>query len=115
MPKACPTGAATRVLAGGRILDRKGVNLPDTVVTLPALTEKDRVDLEFGLSLGVDWVGLSFVQWPEDLAEAKGLIQGCAGLIAKIEKPSALDCLHGILAALLVGYEPACKIAPVAG
>lgn len=87
-----------RVLAGGRILDRKGVNLPDTVVALPALTEKDRTDLEFGLSLGVDWVALSFVQRPEDLVEAKSLIQGRAGLIAKIEKPSALNCLPGILA-----------------
>ncbi|MDK8875102.1 pyruvate kinase [Paracoccus sp. SSJ] len=87
-----------RVVAGGRILDRKGVNLPDTVVDLPALTEKDRADLEFGLSLGVDWVALSFVQRPEDLVEAKTLIQGRAGLIAKIEKPSALECLPGILA-----------------
>lgn len=87
-----------RVIAGGRLLDRKGVNLPDTVVDLPALTEKDRADLEFGLSLGVDWVALSFVQRPEDLALAKSLIQGRAGLVAKIEKPSALDSLAEIVA-----------------
>lgn len=85
------------VLAGGRILDRKGVNLPDTVVALPALTEKDRTDLEFGLSLGVDWVALSFVQRPEDLMLARSLIGGHAGLIAKIEKPSALSHLEGIV------------------
>lgn len=88
---------AARVVAGGRLLDRKGVNLPDTVVDLPALTEKDRSDLEFGLSLGVDWVALSFVQRPEDLVEAKALIQGRAGLVAKIEKPSALDSLPQIV------------------
>ncbi len=87
-----------RVVAGGRILDRKGVNLPDTVVDLPALTEKDRSDLDFGLSLGVDWVALSFVQRPQDLIEARGLIRNRAGLIAKIEKPSALDSLPQIVA-----------------
>ena len=88
---------AARVVAGGRLLDRKGVNLPDTVVDLPALTEKDRSDLEFGLSLGVDWVALSFVQRPEDLVEAKALVQGRAGLVAKIEKPSALGSLPQIV------------------
>lgn len=88
---------AARVVAGGRLLDRKGVNLPDTVVDLPALTEKDRSDLEFGLSLGVDWLALSFVQRPEDLVEAKALVQGRAGLVAKIEKPSALGSLPQIV------------------
>ncbi|SMO94759.1 pyruvate kinase [Paracoccus laeviglucosivorans] len=87
-----------RVVAGGRLQDRKGVNLPDTVVDLPALTAKDRDDLEFGMSLGVDWVALSFVQRPEDLELAKALIQGRAGLIAKIEKPSALLTLPQIVA-----------------
>jgi pyruvate kinase len=86
-----------RVAADGRLLDRKGVNLPDTVVDLPALTEKDRADLDFGLSLGVDWVALSFVQRPEDLVEAKALIRNRAGLVAKIEKPSALDSLPQIV------------------
>ncbi|WP_225612597.1 pyruvate kinase [Paracoccus sp. PAR01] len=89
---------STRVVAGGKLQDRKGVNLPDTVVALPALTEKDRADLEFGLSLGVDWVALSFVQRAEDLVEVKELIRGRAGLIAKIEKPSALLDLPRIVA-----------------
>jgi pyruvate kinase len=94
----CKSASITaRVVAGGRILDRKGVNLPDTVVELPALTAKDRVRLELGLSLGVDWVALSFVQRPEDLIQAKTLIHGRAELIAKIEKPSALDSLPEIV------------------
>ncbi|MTH80276.1 pyruvate kinase [Paracoccus aestuariivivens] len=88
----------TRVVACGKLQDRKGVNLPDTVVALPALTEKDRADLEFGLSLGVDWIALSFVQRAEDLTLVKDLIQGRAGLIAKIEKPSALLDLSRIVA-----------------
>ncbi|MCC4233369.1 pyruvate kinase [Sphingobium soli] len=94
----CQSSSITaRVVAGGRTLERKGVNLPDTVVDLPALTAKDRVDLEFGLSVGVDWLALSFVQQPKGLIQAKALIQGRAGLIAKIEKPSALDSLSEIV------------------
>ncbi len=91
------TTITARVVAGGRLLDRKGVNLPDTVVDLPALTEKDHADLAFGLSLGVDWVALSFVQRAEDLTQARALIQGRAGLVAKIEKPSALIGLTQIV------------------
>ena len=87
----------TRVEVGGRISDSKGVNLPGVVVPIPALTEKDRADLAFALDQGVDWIALSFVQRAEDVAEARALIDGRAGLLVKIEKPSALDHLGEIL------------------
>ncbi len=89
--------AMTEVMVGGRLSDRKGVNLPDTVVPLSALTPKDRADLAFALAHGVDWIALSFVQRPDDLREARGLIQGRAALLAKIEKPSAIDSLDEIV------------------
>lgn len=89
--------ATTEVLVGGVISDRKGVNVPDTQLPISALTEKDRADLMFGLELGVDWVGLSFVQRPEDIEEAKALVAGRAGVLAKLEKPSALDHLQRII------------------
>ena len=85
------------VVTGGVISDRKGVNLPGTVLALSPLTEKDRADLAFGLELGVDWVALSFVQTPSDVIEARGLIGGRAGLMTKIEKPSALEHLEDIV------------------
>ncbi|MDK9696866.1 MAG: pyruvate kinase [Siculibacillus sp.] len=84
-------------IVGGVISDRKGVNLPGTVLDLSPLTEKDRIDLAFGLDLGVDWVALSFVQKPGDVIEAKALVDGRAGLVAKIEKPSALDHIDDII------------------
>jgi pyruvate kinase len=86
----------TRVIAGGELSDRKGVNVPEAVLQLSPLTEKDRRDLTFGLELGVDWVALSFVQRPEDILEARELIQGKALLMAKIEKPSAVTHLEAI-------------------
>jgi pyruvate kinase len=85
------------VLVAGAVSNRKGVNLPGTVLDLSPLTAKDRADLEFGLGLGVDWVALSFVQKPDDLLEARGLIKDRAGLVAKIEKPSALDRIEDIV------------------
>ncbi|GGE12426.1 pyruvate kinase [Polymorphobacter glacialis] len=85
------------VEVGGKISDNKGVNVPDVVVPLPALTPKDRADLTFALEHGVDWIGLSFVQRPEDVAEARQLIGGKAALLAKIEKPAALERLAEIL------------------
>ncbi|HEY2135933.1 MAG TPA: pyruvate kinase [Xanthobacteraceae bacterium] len=85
------------VLLGGVISDRKGVNLPGTVLDLSPLTAKDRADLAFGLELGVDWVALSFVQKPTDIIDARGLIGGRPGVIAKIEKPAALDCIDDII------------------
>ncbi len=85
------------VIVGGAISNRKGVNLPGTLLDLSPLTAKDRADLAFGLSLGMDWVALSFVQKPADLIEARGLIGEQAGLVAKIEKPSALDHIDDII------------------
>ncbi|MDR8013879.1 pyruvate kinase [Ectopseudomonas guguanensis] len=86
----------TEVIAGGELSDRKGVNMPEAVLQLSPLTEKDRRDLAFGLELGVDWVALSFVQRPEDIVEARELIGGKAFLMAKIEKPSAVQHLEEI-------------------
>ncbi|HEY1148525.1 MAG TPA: pyruvate kinase, partial [Pseudoduganella sp.] len=88
----------TRVVNGGVLSDRKGVNVPDAVLPIPALTPKDKADLEFALSLGVDWVALSFVQLPEDVTQAKELIQGRAGVMSKLEKPAALERLEQIVA-----------------
>jgi len=80
------------------ISDKKGVNVPDAEVPIPALTEKDRRDLAFALEEGADWIGLSFVQRPEDLAEARRLMGGHGALCAKIEKPQAIRRLDDILA-----------------
>ncbi len=85
----------TRVMAGGELSDRKGVNVPEAVLELSPLTAKDRRDLAFGLELGVDWVALSFVQRPQDIHEARELIGERAFLMAKIEKPSAVQHLPG--------------------
>ena len=86
----------TRVMAGGELSDRKGVNVPEAVLELSPLTAKDRRDLAFGLELGVDWVALSFVQRPQDIHEARELIGERAFLMAKIEKPSAVQHLREI-------------------
>ncbi|MES2905155.1 MAG: pyruvate kinase, partial [Pseudomonadota bacterium] len=85
------------VEVGGRVSDHKGVNIPDVVVPIPALTDKDRDDLQFALDQGVDWIALSFVQRPEDVAEARALIGDRAALLAKIEKPAAIDQLDAIV------------------
>ena len=87
----------TVVEVGGPLSDNKGLNVPDVVVPMAALTDKDRSDLNFALDQGVDWVALSFVQRPEDLAEARRLIAGRAALLAKIEKPAAIDRLEEIV------------------
>ncbi len=87
----------TRVEVGGALSNNKGVNVPDVVVPLPALTVKDRADLAFALDHNVDWIALSFVQRPEDVAEARALIGGKAALLAKIEKPAGLERLAEIL------------------
>ena len=94
---ASPTRLETKVIYGGVLSDRKGVNLPDTVLAIPALTEKDRADLEAAASLGVDWIALSFVQRADDVSEALRLVKGRAGVMAKIEKPSAIPVLDEIL------------------
>jgi pyruvate kinase len=92
-----PDHAYTRVIVGGRLTDRKGVNVPGVVLPITPLTEKDRRDLEFALSLGVDWVALSFVQRPEDIDEARELIRGRAFVLAKMEKPAAIERLDAIV------------------
>jgi pyruvate kinase len=89
--------ADTTVVLGGRLKDRKGVNLPGVLLPLSPLTEKDRKDLAFALDLGVDWIGLSFVQRPEDVAEARRLVQGRAAIMVKLEKPSAIERLEELL------------------
>ncbi len=82
---------------GGVISDRKGVNVPDAVVPVAAMTEKDRRDLAFAVAQGADWIALSFVQRPEDVAEARKLMGGHGALMAKIEKPAAVDRLDEII------------------
>jgi len=89
--------AETEVVIPGVISDRKGVNVPDVTLPIPALTDKDKADLMFGLDQGVDWVGLSFVQRPEDVAEVRAAVAGRAGILSKLEKPSALDHLDAIV------------------
>ena len=88
----------TEVKVGGPVSDNKGVNVPDVLVPIPALTEKDRDDLQFALDQRADWIALSFVQRPEDVAEARTLIGDRAALLAKIEKPAAIDRLNDIVA-----------------
>jgi pyruvate kinase len=88
----------TEVVVGGPLSDRKGVNVPDVVLPIPALTVKDREDLEFAVSHGANYIGLSFVQRPEDVVEAKRLIDGRCWVMVKLEKPQALDNLEEILA-----------------
>jgi pyruvate kinase len=92
-----PEHAETIVITGGRLSDRKGLNLPDVVLGVSPLTDKDRADLQFGLDLGTDWIALSFVQRPEDVAEARRLIGQRAAIIVKIEKPSALTHLDELI------------------
>ena len=89
--------ADTVVTAGGHLTDRKGVNVPNAVLPVAAMTDKDRTDLEFALTLGVDWIALSFVQRPEDVAEARKMIQGRAAVLSKLEKPAAIDRLDEII------------------
>jgi len=89
--------AVTRVMVGGKLSDRKGVNIPDVIIPLSPLTAKDRRDLEYGLDLGADWVALSFVQRPDDIDEARGLIGGRAAIMAKLEKPMAITRLDAIV------------------
>ena len=95
---ACgPDFADTKVVAGGTLSNNKGVNLPNVVLDVSPLTEKDRRDLEFALEIGISLIALSFVQRPEDVEEAKRLIAGRAHLISKLEKPSAIEKLEEIV------------------
>ena len=95
--RAGPDFAETEVVAGGMLSDRKGVNVPGALLPLSPITAKDQDDLRFGLELGVDWVALSFVQRPDDVAEARKLVGGRAGILAKLEKPAAIQRLDEII------------------
>ncbi|HEU5276680.1 MAG TPA: pyruvate kinase [Xanthobacteraceae bacterium] len=95
--EASPERAVTRVEVGGRLSARKGVSLPDTTIPATALTPKDRTDLEAALDAGVDWIALSFIQRPEDIAEAKKITRGRAAVMSKIEKPQAVQRLGDIM------------------
>src|SRR3954465_341498 len=87
----------TRVEVGGKLSDRKGVSLPDATLPFSALAPKDRSDLDAALDAGIDWLALSFIQRPEDIAEAKKITRGRASVMAKIEKPQAMNRLGEIL------------------
>ena len=89
--------AETKVVVGGDLSDRKGVNVPNAILPLSALTAKDRSDLAFALDMGVDWIALSFVQRPEDVADARKLIAGRASVLVKLEKPAAITRLSEIV------------------
>lgn len=96
---SCSAGRAqTRVLVDGPLSDRKGVSVVGAVLPLSALTPKDRVDLAYALELGADWIALSFVQRPEDVEEIRGIVTGRAGIVSKLEKPSAIEHLNAIVA-----------------
>ena len=98
--KSVDTGVIeTEVLAGGRLSDRKGVNVPDVSLEISPLTEKDRSDLDFALSLGVDWVALSFVQHVGDVIDARSIIKDSAAIMVKVEKPQALEVLEDLVIA----------------
>ncbi len=92
-----PEAIVAEVAVGGPLLSRKGVSLPETVLGFGAITEKDRSDLDHGLNLGIDWVALSFVQRADDVAEARKLARGRAAIMAKIEKPAAIQDLDAII------------------
>ena len=94
---ALPKRAVTRVAVGGALSSRKGVSLPDTMLAFSALTAKDHTDLEAALDAGADWIALSFVQRAEDVADAKKIARGRAAVMAKIEKPQAVERLAEIL------------------
>ena len=87
----------TEVLVGGIISDKKGINVPDQILPLSALSKKDLSDLEFVCDLGIEWLGLSFVQRAEDIKDAKKLVRGRAAILSKIEKPSAVEAFDEIL------------------
>ncbi|MDZ4079721.1 MULTISPECIES: pyruvate kinase [Hydrocarboniphaga] len=94
-----PGSIRVRALRSGTLSDRKGVNVPSRALSLSALSGKDRRDLQFGLDLGVDWIALSFVQRVQDVIEARELVQQRCLLMAKIEKPGALQEIEAIIAA----------------
>ena len=96
---ASKTKAVTRVVIGGVLKARKGVSLPDTVIPVSAMTDKDRADAEVAAEVGVDWIALSFVQRPEDIADLRKIVGRRAAILAKIEKPQAVQRLDAIMEA----------------
>ncbi|MBV9754888.1 MAG: pyruvate kinase [Hyphomicrobiales bacterium] len=95
--EAKPDRAVTEVVIGGRLTDRKGVSVPDTVIPITAMTDKDRGDAEAAIDAGVDWIAVSFVQRPEDVAEVKKMARGHCAVLAKIEKPQAVARFEEIM------------------
>ena len=95
--KVTKNSIQTKVTVGGALSDHKGVNVPDVVLPISALTDKDKKDLAFALKSGVDWICLSFVQTADDIRLARKLIKGKAGILAKIEKPSAVQNINEIV------------------
>ncbi|MBT5263772.1 MAG: pyruvate kinase [Rhodospirillaceae bacterium] len=95
--KSGPDFAETKVINGGPLSERKGVNVPNVTLPLSALSDKDRGDLRYALDMGTDWVALSFVQRPEDVAEARRLIGGRAAILIKLEKPAAIEHLQELV------------------
>jgi len=91
------TSAVTEVMVGGEISNNKGVNVPDLVLPISPLTDKDRSDLDYALALGVDWVAISFVQRSEDMTELRSIVGMRAAIMAKLEKPSAIADLTDIV------------------
>lgn len=87
----------TKVIVGGKLSSRKGVSLPDTVISGGALTEKDRRDLAAALEAEADWIALSFIQRPEDVAEVRKIARGRSGILSKIEKPQAVEKIEEII------------------
>ncbi len=96
--EVAPSRIAAEVMVGGPLASRKGISMPDTILPINPLTDKDKADLDFVLKLGVDWVGLSFVQRGEDVALARRMIGQGAAIMSKIEKPSAIADLDQIIA-----------------
>ena len=92
-----PKRAVTEVVVAGSVSDRKGVSVPDTLIRVSAMTPKDRTDLDAAIDAGVDWIALSFVQRPDDVAEVKKVARGRAGVMAKIEKPQGVEELESIM------------------
>jgi pyruvate kinase len=90
---------AADVVVGGALASRKGISLPDTLLAVGPLTEKDEADLAFGLELGVDWIALSFVQRGQDVTDVQTRVNGRSAIMSKIEKPSAITDLAAIIAA----------------
>jgi pyruvate kinase len=91
------TSIETKVLVGGPLSNHKGINIPGTILPMSSLTQKDRLDLDFALDIGVDWIALSFVQHPKDIIEISQLIDGKAGILTKLEKPLAIEHLEKII------------------